>query len=539
MCNRVSVNSLLFHANNLANNSYEYLPTFIDILSWKTGNREIVVKFLEAIQAMDLSKEDKVNLKDRLTIELNPQSSESVGNLSALGEFIHDFLPRSLAYLKVKDIAQAALVNITFHKAVLQTYTEQLTSPKPSFSLKELRYYNDHILNFDRVEDVIKIMDCTRIRSLDLSHFTGYDETFRQLIKRFPNLTRINLGNAETLSETAIESLINACPYLTAIDLQGTPAVDETTIGLLAERYPHLKEINLSRGNRWVAFADIYVDTLTRSCRALTHIDLSFRNDITNDSLQYIGSRCTHLEALTVDCCRHLSHEGLIHVAQGCPKLHYLGFHSHGDDRTMEVIAKHCRALTTLEIGNSNLTDEGIRTLVATPREDLDLKCIDLFCCTSITATALFSLLERFPNLNSLTLDEDMQCTTWEKIQLMRKYPHLELFKDTSQLLKKELEYIPSSALGKLYQAVLKQDRTVIDPLFTEIKDIRLLEQIHYQVWKLSGEKVGEDWGRLHACDDLDILFQAIRNALEVRVSELFPKIHFDNYTLLADGIYV
>lgn len=564
MCNRVVINSLIFHANNLVNFPNKRLPVFMDYISVRVREpqRTAVDNFIKEIQKEDLSTQERVDLKDRLITVLEVAPLESLGNFSALASFAHDFIPSCFSFLDTKEISRAASVNMLFHKSSLLAYTEQFTHPNPSLSYSGLVNANSHIFNFDYYLKLLELIPTEKfglISSLDLSGYGGNDAEFGKIIAHFPALTSIDLTEADDLTVASITALAAACPHLTDIKLSSCLRMEYTAaINILSQRYPRLRRIDLSESKWRTEIEDDDLDTLTRSCRELTHINLNYGKSFTNNGLRHIGTRCPNLEVLNLYCCTGINHEGILHIAQGCPKLNSIECCFDDGDKTMEVIAAHCRSLTHLRMVKCLVTNNGIDALVSTRPEDLDLKTIDLGYNRSIRSDAIFRLLDRFPNLETLGLEKIITIAPIKICRMLRKYPHIHFSAEDFIKFKRELEYAPSSSLGKFYQAVFKQE-----PISTSITDERLLEQIYYQVWELSGEKNEADWGRLHVFDDLEILLMAIRRALKVRVDDLSPeqknclygkvyrlagspktldrkwgeKHAFENYTLLADAL--
>lgn len=560
MSNKVVVESIKFHINILDNYQYAY-----DQAKYlRDPQKRDVYTFAAAIrdQSAPLSAEQRNTLKKGIitVLETNapppptareslraerrlPPAPKNPPNLGKLSP-IEEILPSCLAFLAPKEIAKLAVVNSIFHKSSWPAYFEQLQTPQSLFSWDSLSKQQE-ALQLEKISDVLKFipranfLQATEI-DLNCARDDFNEVQFQSFIAGFSDrVIKIDLGRCNFITAGAVTHMVKALPHLTAINYRHN--IHHTGFVQMVQSYSHLREINLSLNREWVT--DTTLDTLTTSCRELTHLDLTHCRQITNTGLQHI-SRCTNLEVLDLTGNDKLFHaedpnadpqavnppliealEGFEAVAQTCTRLAKLTLAGTlVTDGVFQVIGTRCTALTDLDVCGCYIGQQAINSLIA---GQADLRSINLQGQRSyggIDSDSLFDLVKRFRNLQTLHIDSTIKMSPDVARDLLRSFPLLEPFgrhETLIETLKKELKYKPSSDLGKLYQAIFKEDDRTIDPLFSGIKDQVFLNRIYAHIEKLS--KNVQNWGKDHIFDDLDILFQAFQLAL-VEHTKALPK---------------
>ncbi len=68
-----------------------------------------------------------------------------------------------------------------------------------------------------------------------------------------------------------------------------------------------------------------------------------------------------------------------------------------------------------------------------------------------------------------------------------------------------------------------------VDAMIATLSTYGLEEMINYEIWRLGGEKTGDNWGVVHRYDDLNVLQQALMSAIRRYVDEQFVMKRFNS----------
>ncbi|KAJ1208233.1 hypothetical protein NDU88_003619 [Pleurodeles waltl] len=96
-------------------------------------------------------------------------------------------------------------------------------------------------------------------------------------------------------------------------------------------------------------------------------LDLSSRQQVTDDVLEKIASRNPNLSEINISDCRKVSDTGLRLLALNCPGLlKYTAYRCKQlSDASLTAVASHCPLLNKVHLGNQDqLTDEGLKQIV-------------------------------------------------------------------------------------------------------------------------------------------------------------------------------
>lgn len=144
---------------------------------------------------------------------------------------------------------------------------------------------------------------CSRLRSLDMSHTDVEDEFVLDLTKSTGrSLQFLALHGCNKLSARSIRAIADRCPHLRFLDIGSIPAVDDNAIGYLVARLG--KSIRTMVLSNCANLSDFGMATIGMECKSLMSLTLRGLSSITDNGLHKlcsgIGERVQILDVL--DC---------------------------------------------------------------------------------------------------------------------------------------------------------------------------------------------------------------------------------------------
>jgi hypothetical protein len=173
---------------------------------------------------------------------------------------------------------------------------------------------------------------------------------------------------------------------------------DEMPVDLFSE---NLESIDLSNSD----IDDQYLQKLAQRCkRLLRDINISSCDNITDEGIKAIASKCTQLHTFDLSHNKQITTDVLKKVLIS-PHLQTL-YLTHCDqitDEGLKEVAINCPQLLSLDLaGCLQLTDKGIKEIAASCSQ---LQMLALSCCDQITDDALNEIAMSCPQLRRLFLN--------------------------------------------------------------------------------------------------------------------------------------
>jgi hypothetical protein len=154
---------------------------------------------------------------------------------------------------------------------------------------------------------------------------------------------------------------------------------------------------------------------------AVQAVDLTACNDITDESLAFLGANCPDLSFLRLRLCDQpaVSDAGVVAVAQGCPNLLAVDLRGCAQLTNISVtaLARHCGALERLCLASCSAVDDAGVGVLASARCASSLVDLDLTRCSAVTAAAVQHLITKAPNLARTTTDGVLNLTLCSAIK--------------------------------------------------------------------------------------------------------------------------
>ncbi|KAJ1558977.1 hypothetical protein HK405_012498, partial [Cladochytrium tenue] len=187
------------------------------------------------------------------------------------------------------------------------------------------------------------------IRELDITGMAAdnlYMGDLDSALGMCPNLEVFRLENCFHISNILIQSIAHHCPNLLQLDLPGCP-ISDSFIPILTKKCRHLLRLDMSFTNATIASihpvilnAESLLELDLSECRDsddLTNLDLSnkglrrplkslnLRNTpITDDLLRYAVSQCPELEIVVLESCPRITDDAVIKLINTCTRLRSL-----------------------------------------------------------------------------------------------------------------------------------------------------------------------------------------------------------------------
>ncbi|KAI9329378.1 hypothetical protein DFJ73DRAFT_902335 [Zopfochytrium polystomum] len=247
------------------------------------------------------------------------------------------------------------------------------------------------------------------IRELDISGMAAdnlYMGDLDAALGMCPNLEVFRLEGCFHISNILVQSIALNCPNLLQLDLPGCP-ISDSFIPILTKKCRHLLRLDMSFTNATIASihpvitnAESLLELDLSECRDsddLTSLDLSnkgfrrplkslnLRNTpVTDDLLRYAVSQCPELEIVVLESCPKITDDAVIKLVNACTRLRSLD-------------CSFCDRITDLSL--NAMTVRGASS-GGSALEELYLSACDL-----ITPRAVQQMVQRNTRLCLLVLD--------------------------------------------------------------------------------------------------------------------------------------
>jgi hypothetical protein len=195
-----------------------------------------------------------------------------------------------------------------------------------------------------------------KLRVLDLSQSAATNADLDSLAA-LPSLEVLNLEYCG-VDDGAVDGILTVHATLRHLVLSRS-GITDAGLARLAQGLPRLETLEVEEA----PVSDAGVMAVARHCKALRRLSC-YTTEVGNRALHEIASNLPGLHAIDLGHTS-VSEEGVAALLQRCHELRELRL-SHCTsigDMSMKVLADSCRALTTLVISSTEITDAGLREL--------------------------------------------------------------------------------------------------------------------------------------------------------------------------------
>lgn len=360
------------------------------------------------------------------------------------------------------------------------------------------------------------VANCPGITSINLLGKRDLTEaSFRALAERLPGITSINLHGLGNLTDASFKVLVNGCQKIRSIDLEYCRNLTEISIRELAENCSDLTDINLSHLNDfndnclrvladrcrgitninlhgWAKLTDSFIKALAINCPGIKNIDLSLGALLTDDSIKALAAGCPNINSIALFRCNLLTDASITALAENCKDIREISLQgcSRITDASVIALAENCKGLKKINFsGCKLLTDASIKTLVT---RCPGIESMRIASCPRFTDDTFKAITETCSKITSLSFTECYLLRESTLLRFLKKWPNaaINLHLKYDSLLpqyRRELASRPSSAVGRLYFAILNQaEIEELQERFKQIQDKVLAELFLFHFRKLS-----------------------------------------------------
>uniref|UniRef100_A0A670J0V0 F-box and leucine rich repeat protein 17 n=1 Tax=Podarcis muralis TaxID=64176 RepID=A0A670J0V0_PODMU len=180
------------------------------------------------------------------------------------------------------------------------------------------------------------------------------------------------------------------------LDLSSRQQVTDELLERIASRSQNITEINISDCRN-------VSDT---GCPQLQKVHVGNQDRLTDEGLKQLGSECRELKDIHFGQCYKISDEGMIIIAKGCLKLKriYMQENKLVTDQSVKAFAEHCPELQYVGFMGCSVTSKGVIHLTNLR----NLSSLDLRHITELDNETVMEIVKRCKNLTSLNL-----CLNW------------------------------------------------------------------------------------------------------------------------------
>lgn len=269
------------------------------------------------------------------------------------------------------------------------------------------------------------------VLQLDLCGQIILDLAFRDMLSRssnkFSSLAIISLRGACRLSDSGLKELVSAAPNLLSINLGQCPILTCDGINYIADLLgPNLKELYIDDCPKIDAMlilpafrkfkclevlsvgeiqsvTDEFVGELINSCgHSIKELDLANCQELTDCSLQTIGSKCVDLRSLNISYLHNLTDLGMVHLADGCKSMQKLKLCRNGfSDEAIASFLESCGG-SLIELSLNNVRKVGLNTVFSLAKCSRKLLSLDLSWCRGLTDEGIGLIVDSCSSLKLL-----------------------------------------------------------------------------------------------------------------------------------------
>jgi hypothetical protein len=237
--------------------------------------------------------------------------------------------------------------------------------------------------------------------------------------------------HAETLLNRSVLKVIEFLPSLIE-DISTLPVnLKERILYLMQKRglvvdqniaqalYDRVSTLDLSECD----VTDMSLNVIGSTCHMLRSIDLnaakSSRPSITSQGVVSLAHGCPYLKVVYLRRCINIDDDAIMALAQCCPQLRDLniGGCPQITDASLHAVGEHSQLLASIDFSHSNVTDDGIFSLVRGTCCDT-LKEVHMNSCNHLTDEAVEAIVHFCPNIAILIFHSCRNITDRSRVAL-------------------------------------------------------------------------------------------------------------------------
>ncbi len=273
---------------------------------------------------------------------------------------------------------------------------------------------------------------CKRLQGMYCSNCSALtDESVVDLAFNCKMLKRIKLTQCNCLSDTSAYAILTNCPSLVEIDFYGCINITNDPIHRLLIELRSLREFRIAfneniNDRAFINFdndlifdrlrvldltsctniTDKTVESIIKHTPRLRNVILSKCSNITDRSLKLFSKLGKTLHYVHLGHCSNITDYGVQQLVRSCTKLQYIDLAccTQLTNQTLAELALLPRLKRIGLVKCSNITDEGILTLVRNRQADDTLERIHLSYCTNLGLYPIYRLLMACKRVTHLSL---------------------------------------------------------------------------------------------------------------------------------------
>ncbi|KAJ1264461.1 hypothetical protein BS78_08G002500 [Paspalum vaginatum] len=264
---------------------------------------------------------------------------------------------------------------------------------------------------------------CRKLAALDLSYTMITKETLPAIMS-LPSLQTLTLEGCIGIDDDALASLDKDCSKsLQALDMSHCQNVTDVGVSSIVKPVPNLLQLDLSycgpvTPSMVTSFQKIPklrtlklegcklmpdgLKAIGTSCASIRELSLSKCSGVTDMKLYFAVSRLKNLLKLDITCCRNITDVLLAAITSSCTSLVSLRMEacSRVSSGALQLIGKHCSQLEELDLTDSDLDDEGLKSLASCSK----LSSLKIGICLRISDAGLTHIGKSCPKLQGIDL---------------------------------------------------------------------------------------------------------------------------------------
>ncbi|CDO94361.1 unnamed protein product [Kluyveromyces dobzhanskii CBS 2104] len=284
-------------------------------------------------------------------------------------------------------------------------------------------------------DDLFQVLasDCERIQGLYVPHSNDVSPAaISHFITHAPMLKRVKITFNQSIENDLIMKMVRCCPFLVEVDLTSTPNINNHGLVILFTSLPQLREIRVTHNTnitdefmlavsqetmglpalRLVDFSgcenitDKTIDKLVTLAPKLRNLFLGKCSRITDSALKSLARLGKNIQTMHFGHCFNISDEGVKVLVSNCPKIQYIDFAccTNLTNKTLYELAELPKLKRIGMVKCSQITDEGLLTMISIRGRNDTLERVHLSYCTSLTIYPIYELLMACPKLSHLSL---------------------------------------------------------------------------------------------------------------------------------------
>ncbi|KAJ8542155.1 hypothetical protein K7X08_017021 [Anisodus acutangulus] len=261
------------------------------------------------------------------------------------------------------------------------------------------KQFCDSFRDFDRRNLMVLQLDLCGQPTLD--HVLG--TTIAPSSNSLPNLTILSLRGASRMSDRALETLVTSAPFLQSFDLGQCSLLSHTGIDIVANSLGSvLKELYIDECQ------SIDAILILPALEKLEHLEVLSVAGIHSVCDQFVSellaARGQNLKEFDISDCENLTDQSLKFIGDTCANLHSLNISnlSNLTDVGLQFLANGCRSIRKLKCCRNSFSDEGIAAFLEASGACLEE--LSLNNCSKVSTSTAFSLAKSSRKLLHLDL---------------------------------------------------------------------------------------------------------------------------------------